>query len=279
MKKKISILGSTGSIGKSSLQILNLNKKKFSILLLSANSNYKEIIRQINLYRPLYFVVTDFFVYNKIKKNVTNKKTKILNKFNNVPTKLKFDITIAAIVGIAGLEPTIQFAKQSKKILLANKESIICGWHILSKIIKISKTKLIPIDSEHFSIKQLTNSYSDIDIKKIYITASGGPFLRRPISSFKKIKPADAYKHPNWNMGKKISVDSSNLMNKILELVEAHRLFSFNPKKYEIIVHPQSLVHAIVVFKNGQIKFLYHDTDMKIPISNAIYNNKVNIDK
>ena len=279
MKKKISILGSTGSIGKSSLQIINLDKKSFNIILLSANSNYREIVHQINLYRPLYFVVTDFFVYNKVKRKIKNKKTKILNKFDNVPFKLKFDITIAAIVGIAGLEPTMQFAKQSKKLLLANKESIICGWHILSKIIKRNKTKLIPIDSEHFSIKQLTKDYRDIDIKKIYITASGGPFLKRPISSFNKIKPADAYKHPTWNMGKKISVDSSNLMNKILELVEAHRLFSFNPNKYEIIVHPQSLIHAIVIFKNGQIKFLYHDTDMKIPISNAIYNNKINIDK
>ena len=124
----------------------------------------------------------------------------------------------------------------------------------------------------YFSINQLTHDYKDSDVKKIYITASGGPFLRRPLSSFHKIKPKAAYKHPNWKMGKKISIDSSNLMNKLLELIEAHRLFSFNPIKYEIIIHPQSLIHAIVVFKNGQSKFLYHETDMKIPISNAIYN-------
>ena len=143
---------------------------------------------------------------------------------------------------------------------------------------KKKNTKVVPIDSEHFSIQQLTNSYKDADIKKIYITASGGPFLKKPLNSFKKIKPKDAFKHPNWSMGKKISIDSSNLMNKILELIEAYKLFIFNPKKYEIIIHPQSLIHAIVVFKNGQSKFLYHETDMKIPISNAIYENKVNIE-
>ena len=137
---------------------------------------------------------------------------------------------------------------------------------------------MIPIDSEHFSINQLTKSYKDDDIKKIYITASGGPFLKIPLKKFKNINAKDASKHPRWKMGKKISIDSSNLMNKILELIEAHRLFPFNPKKYDIIIHPQSLVHAIVFFKNGQSKFLYHETDMKIPIANAIYDNKINIE-
>ncbi len=277
IKKKIAILGSTGSIGKSSLDVINLNKNKFNIILLSANSNFKEIKNQIKTYRPKYFVVTNLIVYEKIVKKFRNKKVKILRKFTELPSKIKFDITIAAIVGIAGLEPTIQFTKQSKKILLANKESIICGWHIISKIIKKNKTEVVPIDSEHFSIKQLTNGYKNADIKKIYITASGGPFLKRPFHSFNKIKPKDAYKHPNWSMGKKISIDSSNLMNKILELIEAYKIFLFDPKKYEIIIHPQSLIHAIVLFKNGQSKFLYHDTDMRIPISNAIYDNQVDI--
>ena len=277
IKKKIAILGSTGSIGKSSLDVINLNKNKFNIILLSANSNFKEIKNQIKTYRPKYFVVTNLIVYEKIVKKFRNKKVKILRKFTDLPSKIKFDITIAAIVGIAGLEPTIQFTKQSKKILLANKESIICGWHIISKIIKKNKIEVVPIDSEHFSIKQLTNSYKDADIKKIYLTASGGPFLKRPLRSFNKIKSKDACKHPNWSMGKKISIDSSNLMNKILELIEAYKLFLFNPKKYEILIHPQSLIHAIVTFQNGQSKFLYHDTDMRIPISNAIYDNQVDI--
>ena len=205
IKKKIAILGSTGSIGKSSLNVISLNKNKFNIILLSGNSNYKEIKNQIKTYRPKYFVVNNLIVYEKILKKFRNKKVKILSKFKELPSKIKFDITIAAIVGIAGLEPNIQFAKKSKKILLANKESIICGWHIISKIIKKNKTEVVPIDSEHFSIKQLTNGYKNADIKKIYITASGGPFRNLPKNKFKKIKIKDALKHPSWSMGKKIS--------------------------------------------------------------------------
>ena len=157
-KKKIAILGSTGSIGKTTLQILKFNKKKFDIILLSANSNYLEIKNQIKKIKPRYFVVNDLHVYRKLLKNKKRIKTKILNKFSEVPSKIKFDITISSIVGIAGLEPTIQFTKKSKKVLIANKESIICGWHILKNISKKNKTEMIPIDSEHFSINQLTKS-------------------------------------------------------------------------------------------------------------------------
>ncbi len=278
IKKKIAILGSTGSIGEASLKILKYNRKEFNIVLLSANSNYKSIKKQINKFKPEFFVINNFTVFQKIFKSNKKGKTKILNKFSEIPKKIKFDITISSIVGIAGLEPTIHFTKKSKKVLLANKESIICGWHILKKIAKKNKTKIIPIDSEHFSIEQLTKNYKDDDIKKIYITASGGPFLRKPIKSFKNINPKEASRHPKWKMGIKISIDSSNLMNKTLELIEAYRLFPFSQNKYDIIIHPQSLIHAIVLFKNGQTKFLYHETDMKIPIVNAIYDNKVNIE-
>jgi len=278
MIQKIAILGSTGSIGKTSLEVLKKDTKKFKITLLSANSNYSLIKKQIKKYRPKYFIVNNRTVFKKILNKHKSGKTKIYNKFSNIPKKIKFDITISAIVGIAGLEPTIHFIKKSKKILLANKESIICGWHILKKISKKNKTEILPIDSEHFSIHQLTKDSKDREIKKIYITASGGPFLRRPLTNFKNIKAKDAAKHPNWRMGKKISIDSSNLMNKVFELIEAYNFFPFHKKKYEILIHPQSLIHAIVLFKNGQTKFLYHETDMKIPIANAIYDNKINID-
>ncbi len=278
MKKKVAILGSTGSIGKTSLNILRKDSKKFEIVLLSANSNYSLIKKQIKIYKPKYFIVNDFSVFERIKKNHKRNKVKIYNKFSDLNLKnLKFDITISAIVGIAGLEPTIKFTKISKKILLANKETIICGWHILEKICKKTKTLVAPIDSEHFSINELTKNYDNKDVEKIYITGSGGPFLRKPIRQFKNIKVVDAINHPNWEMGKKISVDSSTMMNKVLEVIEAFKLFSFEEKKYEIIIHPQSLVHAIVFFKNGQTKFLYHETDMKIPIANGIYENKIDI--
>ena len=204
----------------------------------------------------------------------------LFNKFSDIPmSKIKFDITISSIVGIAGLEPTIKFIKQSKKLLLANKETIICGWHIIKNLCKKNKCEIVPIDSEHFSIDQLTKNHNDEDVKKIYITASGGPFLNKPLKYFKKIKVHNAIKHPKWKMGKKISIDSSNLMNKVLELIEAYRLFPFNPNKYEIVIHPESLIHAIVVFRNGQTKFLYHETNMKIPIANAIYENNFDINQ
>ena len=277
-EKKIAILGSTGSIGTTSLKIFQKDLKKFKIILLSARSNYSLINKQIKKYKPEYFIINDTKVFQKIKNKYKRKKIKIYNKFSDLNLKnKKFDITISAIVGIAGLEPTIKFISTSKKILLANKETIICGWHILEKICKKTKTSVVPIDSEHFSINELTKNYEDQDIKKIYITGSGGPFLRKPIKKFKNIKVKEAIKHPNWEMGKKISVDSSNMMNKVLEVIEAFKLFPFNKKKYEIIIHPQSLIHAIVFFKNGQTKLLYHEPDMKIPIANAIYENKIDI--
>ena len=239
MKKKIAILGSTGSIGQSSLQVLNQDIRKFTIVLLSARSNYSLILKQIKKFKPRYFVINEKSVFEKVIKKNKKGKTKIYNAFSDVPLKGKVDITISAIVGIAGLQPTIGFIRKSKKVLLANKESIICGWHILKKISEKNNTKILPIDSEHFSIYQLTKNYKDSDIKKIYITASGGPFLRKPLSYFKNIKAKDAAKHPKWKMGKKISIDSSNLMNKVLELIEAYKFFSFNQKKYEILIHPQ----------------------------------------
>ena len=279
MKKKIAILGSTGSIGQTSLSIFEKNIKKFKIYLLSAHSNYSLINKQIIKFKPNYFIVTDPLVFKKIKNKYKKNKTKILNNFSDLPLmKMKFDITVSAIVGIAGLDPTIKFIIRSKKLLLANKETAICGWHIIKQLSKKNKSIVVPIDSEHFSINQLTKNYKDKDIKNIYITASGGPFLRRSLSSLKNIKPKDAIKHPNWKMGKKISVDSSNLMNKVLEVVEAWKIFPFNKDKYKIIIHSQSLVHAIVVLKNGQSKFLYHETDMSIPIANAIYDNNFDIE-
>ena len=167
--------------------------------------------------------------------------------------------------------------KFSNKILIANKESVICGWNLLNKVAKINKTIIIPIDSEHFSISKLIENHKLSEINKIYITASGGPFLNYNLNRFKKIKPKDALKHPKWKMGKKISIDSSTLMNKILELIEAQKLFNIPEHKLEIIIHPESLVHAIVEFKNGLTKFLYHQTSMKIPIANALFDSQINI--
>ena len=279
MKLKISILGSTGSIGRSALSIVDKERKNISVNILSANRNYALIKKQITKYKPKYFVISDIIIFNKVKKNFKNKKTKVINNFNSFRSKDKSDICISAIPGIAGLQPTLSLIKMSKKILVANKESIICGWSLIKKELAKYKTKIIPIDSEHFSIFQLLKSHKLDEIKKIYITASGGPFLHLKSKQLKNIKPKDALKHPKWQMGKKISIDSATLMNKILEIIEAQKLFLIPNKKLEIIIHPNSLVHAIIELKNGLSKFLYHQTSMIIPLANAIFDGNLNIEK
>ena len=273
--KTVALLGSTGSIGETTLDIIK-NTKNFKVELIIANSNYLKILSQIKIFKPNIVVVNNYKVYLKIKKKKLNKIIILNNIFNLEKYIKKIDITVSAIPGIAGLEPTLKFIKLSKKILLANKESIVCGWKLIKKNSLKYKTKLIPIDSEHFSISELTRHHTNNEVEKIYITASGGPFLNLNKKHFKNVTPIDAIKHPKWKMGKKISVDSATLMNKVLELTEAVKLFPFDSHKYEIIIHPQSLVHAIVKFKNGTTYFLYHIPDMKIPISHALFDGKLN---
>ena len=280
MKISISILGSTGSIGKTTLKIIDKKKNNFFINLMSANKNFTLISNQIKKYRPKIYVITNKDIYKKIKKKFNKSKTKIKNDFKSLKYNLKpSDITISAIPGIAGLEPTISMIKLSKKLLIANKESIICGWSIINKISIKYNTKIIPIDSEHFSILKLLENHKISEIKKIYITASGGPFLNYKVSQFKKITPKIAIKHPKWKMGKKISVDSSTLMNKILELIEAQKIFNIPLNKLDILIHPESLVHAIVELNNGLTKFIYHETSMIIPIANAIFDKNFHLNE
>jgi len=271
MIKKIAILGSTGSIGESTLKIVKATQK-FNVELIYANKNFSKIVYQINFFKPKIVIINNINIYKKIKKKYKfKKKIIILNNTINLDKYINtIDITISAIPGIAGLEPTLLFIKLSKKVLLANKEAIVCGWKLIKELATKYNTKLIPIDSEHFSIGRLIKNYSEKNIKKIYITASGGPFLNLNIKKFKNIKPEHAVKHPKWKMGKKISVDSATLMNKVLEITEALKLFPIDLSKYEIIVHPQSLVHAIVELEDGTTIFLYHAPDMKVPIGNAM---------
>ena len=180
---------------------------------------------------------------------------------------------MCAITGLAGLDSTINCIDVTKNIAIANKESIICAWNLIEKKLKKNKTKFIPIDSEHFSIWSLLQNESIHSVEKIFITASGGPFLNYKLNKLKNAKPKEAIKHPNWRMGKKISIDSATLMNKVFEIIEAQRIFKIDIKKFHILIHPNSYIHSIIKFTNGQIKILAHDTDMKIPIFNSIYQN------
>ena len=276
MKKKIAILGSTGSIGKSTLDVISKDKKNFDVVLLSANNNYKELISQAKKFKAKNIIIKNELFYKKVKKLL--KKTKIKVFSGNIPLSSiisrKIDLTMSAIVGLAGLQPTVDAIKISKTVALANKETIICGWHILKNLKEKYKTKILPVDSEHFSIMELIQNVPDSEVAEIIITASGGPFLFTPIKKLSYINASQAIRHPNWKMGKKISVDSANMMNKVFEVIEAYKLFNFDKKKYRIIIHPQSYVHSIVRFKNGLTKMILYNTDMKIPIANILYNKK-----
>ena len=273
MKKKIAILGSTGSIGKTLINIIKQDKINFEIVLLSADGNYKELLKQAKYFKVKNLIITNKNSYQKIKKDKFTKKIKIFDNFDNYKKifKKKIDYTMSAITGIEGLKPTIDIIKYSKKIAIANKESIICGWNLIEKKLKKHKTKFVPVDSEHFSIWYALRDVDKSLVEKIYITASGGPFLNTPLNKLKKANINQAIKHPNWKMGKKISIDSATMMNKVFEIIEAKKIFNLSYDKLSIFIHPKSYVHAIVKFKNGLTKLVVHDTSMKIPIANSLY--------
>ncbi|WP_440923388.1 1-deoxy-D-xylulose-5-phosphate reductoisomerase [Candidatus Pelagibacter sp.] len=273
MKKKIAILGSTSSIGKSLLSIIKKDKKNFKIELLTANTNYKDLINQAKEFNVKNVVITDFKSFIKLKNFYQGKEINVFKNFDNLKKILpkKVDYVMSAISGIGGLLPTHKIITHTKLIAIANKEAIICGWPLIKKELKKHKTKFIPVDSEHFSIFSLLENKEKNDIEKIYITASGGPFRNLPKKQFKKIKLKDALKHPSWRMGKKITIDSATLMNKVFEVIEAKNIFDVDYKNISILIHPKSYVHAIIKFKNGLTKFLIHEPDMRIPIYNSIY--------
>ena len=273
MKKKIAILGSTGSIGKTLIEIIKKDKKNFEIILLSADENYKELLKQAKTLKVKNLIINNKNSYKKIKNNKISNKIKIYNNFDCYKKifKKKVDYTMSSISGIEGLKPTIEIIKYTKSVAIANKEAIICGWNLLNKELKKNKTNFIPVDSEHFSIWYALKGIDKKIIDKIYLTASGGPFLNYPKKKFDKIEMKQAVKHPNWKMGKKISIDSATMMNKVFEIIEAKKIFDIPYKRLSIIIHPKSYVHAILKFKNGLTKIIVHDTNMKIPIYNSLY--------
>jgi len=276
MKKKIAILGSTGSIGKTLLKIIKENKKNFEVVLLAADKNHKEILKQAK-----YFKVKNLIISNeKSFRELNKKKLSKINIFNNFNSfnnifKKKIDYAMSSISGIDGLEPTLKIIKHTKKIAIANKEAIICGWHLIKKDLKKYKTSFVPVDSEHFSIFYALQGNQISNIEKIYLTASGGPLNNMPLERFKNIKISEAINHPNWKMGKKISVDSATMMNKVFEIIEAKKIFSLDYDKINILIHPSSYVHAIIKFKDGMINIVAHDTNMKIPIFNSLYDIQI----
>jgi 1-deoxy-D-xylulose-5-phosphate reductoisomerase len=275
MKKNIAILGSTGSIGKTLINIVKKDKKNFNIILLTSNKNHNDLLKQAYFFNVKNLIITNPESFNLVKKKKLKKKINIYNNFNDLNkifTK-KIDYVMSAISGIAGLEPTCKIIRYSKKIAVANKEAIICGWNIIKKELKKNKTEFVPVDSEHFSAYFGIKGFSIKEIDRIYLTASGGPFLNYPLKKFKKINKSMALKHPNWKMGGKISVDSATMMNKVFEIIEAKNIFDISYKKLSILVHPCSYVHSIISFKNGMTKLIVHDTNMQVPIQNTLSDN------
>ena len=272
--KNIVIFGSTGSIGTTLIDIIRSDKKNFKIELISANKNYKKLIKQAKLFNVKNLIITDYNSFLKTKVILKNKKINIYNNFDSfkkIFKNKKIDYTMSAISGFHGLKPTLNIIRFTKTIAIANKESIICGWNLIHKDLKKYKTTFIPVDSEHFSIWSLIGKKNSNNIEKIYLTASGGPFRKHPLNQFKNITPKKALKHPNWSMGKKISIDSATMMNKVFEIIEAKKIFNLKYNQLNILIHPQSYLHAIVKFNNGLTKLLIHDTKMSIPIFNTLY--------
>ena len=269
----IAIIGSTGSIGKTVLKVISKNKDKFKILLLTANENYKELLKQAKKFKVNNVIISNKVAFEKFKKLNKNSNINIFNDFKNINKifKNKIDYVMSSIVGLKGLDPTLKTIKYTKTIAIANKESIICGWNLIEKEIKKYKTKLIPVDSEHFSIWYSINSDG---VDKVILTASGGPLLNMSKKKIKNVKLKDVLNHPNWKMGSKITVDSSTLMNKVFEVIEARNIFNLKLKNISVLIHPNSYVHAIITFNSGMIKIIAHDTTMEIPIFNSIFQNK-----
>ena len=288
MKKKIAILGSTGSIGKTLFNLILREKKNFEFSLLTANKSHKILLKQAKALNVKNLIITNKKDYEILKQKTNNTKIRVFNDFTQLDKifKKKIDYVMSSISGIHGLEPTIKIIKFTKKIAIANKESIICGWNLIQSQLNKHKTEFIPVDSEHFSIWYGLKNYKSKDLENIFLTASGGPFYKTSLSKFKKIKVSDALKHPNWKMGKKISTDSATMINKVYEVIEARKLFDINYKKIKILTHPKSYVHAILKFNNGLTNVIVHDTTMKIPIFNTLFlnsdrklkTNKVDID-
>ncbi|ABL01828.1 1-deoxy-D-xylulose 5-phosphate reductoisomerase [Candidatus Ruthia magnifica str. Cm (Calyptogena magnifica)] len=276
--KNITLLGATGSIGKSTLSVVDLHSDKFNIFTLSANTNWQLMLELCNKYQPNYAIMVDESSAEKLSTIITT-DTQILSgtqALDKVVAHQDTDFVMAAIVGTAGMSSALCAVKAGKRIMLANKESLILAGDIFMKAVEEFNAELIPVDSEHSAIFQCLQSGRS-GLNKIQLTASGGPFLHTPISKFKYITPNQACAHPNWSMGRKISVDSATMMNKGLEVIEAYYLFSLTPEQIDVVVHPQSIVHSSVYYKDGSTLSQLGKPDMRTVISYAMsYPQRIN---
>ena len=269
--KKIFILGASGSIGENALSVIDSNKENFELVGISVNSNVEKANKIIKKHNPKYIYINDKSAIENILKTEDTVICEDEKELSDIFNSSDVDIVISAISGFAGIKSTFHAAKSGKKILLANKESIVAGGSLLMETVRENNTELVPIDSEHNAIFQcLPESRSTQDVKQIVITASGGPFHGKNIDELNNVGVQDALNHPNWKMGSKISIDSATLVNKCLELIEACYLFDMDESFFELVIHPESIVHSIVTFNDGSSICQMSNPDMRVPIANAM---------
>ena len=273
MRKRIAILGSTGSIGTQTLEVIAQNPEYFEVEVLTANNNVALLIEQAKLFHPNVVVITNSCHYEDLKEALKEEPVKIYagrDAVNQVVQMESIDIVVTAMVGYSGLIPTINAIKAGKHIALANKETMVVAGEIINHLAIENKVNIYPVDSEHSAIFQCLVGEFNNEVEKIYLTASGGPFRGFSMEQLANVTRADALKHPSWDMGAKITIDSASLMNKGFEVIEAKWLFGLKPEQIDVIVHPQSIIHSMVQFKDGSIKAQMGLPDMKLPIQYAL---------
>lgn len=272
--KNIVIIGSTGSIGRTSLEVISMFPERFRVIGLGAGSNANLLLEQIRKFKPRLAAIKDDEAFNVLKSNmVGNNDLKLLKGMEGicrVAEMSEADIVISAISGSAGLMPTISAIRANKTVALANKESLVMAGEIVMSEARKYGTHILPVDSEHSAIFQCLVGAEKDSLKRLILTASGGPFIGRTLKELETVNCEDALKHPKWNMGRKITIDSATLMNKGLEVIEAHHLFNLPPEKIDVLIHPQSIVHSIVEFKDGSYIAQMSLPDMKGPIAYAL---------
>jgi len=282
MPERIALLGSTGSIGSQTLDIVSRFPENFSVEILIAGNNVELLTKQARQFHPDTVVIENLGHFAQLKENLSNTKIKVYageEAIENVVTSSSVDVVIASIVGYSGLRPTVAAIKAGKKIALANKETMVVAGEIICKLARETGSRIIPVDSEHSAIFQCLTGEKSSEIEKITLTASGGPFLNLTEEMLRKVRPDEALRHPNWEMGCKVTIDSASLMNKGLEVIEARWLFDLTPEQISVIIHPQSIIHSFVHFLDGSVKAQLGVPDMRLPILYALsYPDRLNSD-
>ncbi len=273
MQKQVAILGSTGSIGTQTLEVIEKNPDHFKLEILTARNNADELIAQSRKFLPNHVVIANEDKYNYVSQNLSDLPVKVYagnDALEQIVEMDSVDIIMSALVGFSGLQPTLRAIRAGKDIALANKETLVVGGDLVTKSAIEYRVNIYPVDSEHSAIFQCIVGEELNPIEKIILTASGGPFLGKDRAYLQHVTPEEALKHPNWCMGDKVTIDSASLMNKGLEVIEAKWLFGLKPEQIEVIIHPQSIIHSLVQFEDGSLKAQLGIPDMKLPIQYAL---------